>query len=157
MTGLSQPPPTARRPYADYTWTYDADSEVQSFINAANVGGADCYAAESIFGLQLRQPGQLDRRHAGDGLQGPNSLANAYDANGNATNIDGARRRPPERRRQHRFPTGLTATSTMPTATCSLAGCRRLPRRLAQSGDTTSRLYGWDNRGRLTSVTYYTP
>ena len=60
QTGLSQTAfdGSKRSRYADYKWTYDADGEVLGFVNEpANVGGADCYAAEGISGFSYDSQG----------------------------------------------------------------------------------------------------
>jgi hypothetical protein len=36
--------------YAADAWTYDADGEVKSFADAANVGGVSCYSGDNISG-----------------------------------------------------------------------------------------------------------
>ena len=159
VTGLSQTASDGSTTYADYTWTYDADSEVLGFVNAANVGGADCYAAEGISGFSYDSQGDLIGATPANGTSTvTNSLADTYDANGNATNIG---------------PTTATAVAASAGAgNTQLADgtyseqydangnllARWVPQASGesspQSGDTHVTTYGWDNRGRLIGVSY---
>ena len=75
--------------YADDIWTYDHDSQVKSFTNSANI--AD-YSDENVADFTYDNDGQLTSATAptGQTANSSNTLANSYDANGNATSINGA-------------------------------------------------------------------
>ena len=88
LTSLTQTAADGTTTYAAYTWAYDADSQVKSFTNSATI--AD-YSAENVATYSYDHDGQLTgaTQPTGQTANGSNSLANVYDANGNATSLNG--------------------------------------------------------------------
>lgn len=76
--------------YANDTWTYNADNEVTSFANAASFGNAN-YSDENVTSYSYDSTGELVGAKGPQGqANASNSLTNQYDANGNATTLNGA-------------------------------------------------------------------
>lgn len=133
-----------------YGWTYDADDEVTSFANSAHTD-------ENVGSYGYDSSGQLVSATAAGGSENDNasnSLANSYDADGNATSINGG------------APTSIGAGNTVlfdgtysyqydadgnVTARWNSSVAEAQP----STGDTNITIYTWDNRNRLTAVTSY--
>jgi RHS repeat-associated protein len=125
--------------YAAYTWTYDADSQVKSFTNSANI--AD-YSAENVATYSYDHDGQLTGATPPSGQTGnaSNSLGNVYDANGNATSLNGAG-------------TTIGAGDTLLYDGTYYDTYDANGNLIEQQSATTEIINKWDNRNRLVSVT----
>ena len=88
LTKLTHTAANGSTTYANDTWTHDADDEVTSFTNAANITS---YSDENVTAYSYDSTGELVSA-TGPQNQGntSNSLSNQYDANGNATTLNGA-------------------------------------------------------------------
>jgi RHS repeat-associated protein len=84
VTSLNQGNTSSGTAYAGYTWTYDADSQVKTFANSQYSTEDSNYTYDNDGQLTTAAP------PSGTSSTASNSLANAYDANGNATTLDGA-------------------------------------------------------------------
>ena len=141
MTSLTESDAKGSGNYTVYTWTYDADNEVTSFGNSAHANesvGSYTYAQG-----QLVNVAPISRQSA----NASNSLANVYDANGNATSITVAGGTP-------------TTTTIGPDNELIFDGTYNdtydADGNLVKQQDSTTKItYTYDNRNRLTSVTTY--
>ncbi len=130
----------------DYVWTYDADADVLNFTDSA-------HADESVGSYSYDADGQLTGATPapGQAANASNSLANAYDGNGNASSTSIA---------------GTTTSTTIGTGNTLLSdgtfnyqydadGNVVLRTRIstAPAADYQT-LYTWDNRNRLTDLTF---
>ena len=148
ITGLTHTAADGTTTYAAYTWTYNASGEVASFSNNANIGGTGCYATEDVGTYTYDATGQLTGAAppSGTNPNAANSLSNAYDANGNATSLNGVA-------------TAVGAGNTLQndgTWTYSYDADGNLIKKVGDatgSASGTEYDYSYDNRNRLTSVT----
>ncbi len=128
-----------------YTYTYDADNEVLTFTNSA-------HANESVGSFIYDADGQLTGATQLSGApNGANSLGNnTYDANGNAKNINGG----------SSTVVGAGNTQLFDGTyydSYDANGNLVLQTNAASTAASTYEVaYVYDNRNRLTSVTYYT-
>ena len=89
LTSLAHTAADGTTTYAAYTWTYDADSQVTSFMNSATIGGTGCYSNENVASYSYDADGQLIAAQPVGAANASNSLSSSYDANGNAASLNG--------------------------------------------------------------------
>ena len=119
-----------------FTWTYDADDEAGSFTSAS-------HADESVGSYSYDSTGQLTGATQPTGVtaNASNSLANSYDANGNATSLGSG---------------GTASTTTIGTGNTLLFDGTYNDtydpngNLVEQSNSTSEVLNQYDNRNRLT-------
>jgi RHS repeat-associated protein len=144
ITGLTHTEAGTSTTYAAYTWTYNNDSQVTSFTNAANIGGTDStYADENVQTYSYDADGQLTGavQPGGQSPNAANSLTNSYDASGNLVNSE----------------------STIVGAGNVVLYDGTYTYTYNADGDVTAKIgtsikytYSYDNRNRLTQVAIYT-
>ena len=145
ITSLTHTAADGTTTYAAYSWSYNASGEVASFGNNANV--AD-YSAEDVGTYSYDATGQLTSAAPpiGTAANAANSLSNAYDANGNATSLNGAT-------------AAVGADNTLAndgTWAYFYDADGNLVSKVGDTGGSASGTaydYSYDNRNRLTSVT----
>jgi RHS repeat-associated protein len=139
LTSLTHTAADGTTTYAAYSWTYDAASQVTSFTNSANI--AD-YSAENVASYNYDHDGQLTGATppSDQAANASNSLANVYDANGNATSLNGVG-------------TTIGAGDTLLFDGTYYDTYDANGNLIEQANATTEIINKWDNRNRLVSVT----
>ena len=145
ITSLTHTAADGTTTYAAYTWTYNASGEVSSFTN--NVNAAD-YSAENVGTYTYDATAQLTgaKPPIGTSPNAANSPSNAYDANGNATSLNGV---------AATVVAGNTLANDGTWAYFYDAG-GNLIKKVGDAGGAASGWeydYAYDNRNRLTTVT----
>ena len=148
LTSLTSTAANGTTTYAAYGWTYYANGEVKTFTNSATI--AD-YSNENIATYTYDHDGQLTGATQPNGktANASNSFANpSYDANGNAGTINGTsddnrHGQHPAFRRHVQLPVRCRRKLGPPDADLR-----------AQEAADYQTIYTWDNRNRLTDVTF---